>query len=304
LTFRTFTTHANLFFVSAKVAGSSYINHFLQPDSLIPDPSNPQALNRYSYVLNRPVNFNDPTGHVECEPGTGCRPPGSTGSGGTHIPIGGSGGGGNHDDDEPHNQIMRDSKSNSCDTLACLTGINNNVFGGGSSFVPASIAPTNTGQTSSNGDKGYEGYSDSNIDALFFWWESVLAPINDIISLDDIYRISSRGGWKASRYSLNLGILEAIVQGSRQAYRDSWYQTLTPTQRFLRPVVVGGEALVTDVIAGKVGKGFGATGASVGGPLGMAGGYLGGQTFATKVMDRLWMEKFNPWAFSQLGAWP
>jgi hypothetical protein len=31
---------------------------------LIPDPSNPQAWNRYSYVMNRPVNFNDPTGHA------------------------------------------------------------------------------------------------------------------------------------------------------------------------------------------------------------------------------------------------
>jgi hypothetical protein len=35
----------------------------LQPDSLIPDPSNPQAWNRYSYVMNRPINFSDPTGH-------------------------------------------------------------------------------------------------------------------------------------------------------------------------------------------------------------------------------------------------
>ncbi len=42
---------------------SPYINHFLQPDTLIPDPSNPQAWNRYSYVGNNPVNFNDPTGH-------------------------------------------------------------------------------------------------------------------------------------------------------------------------------------------------------------------------------------------------
>jgi hypothetical protein len=92
------------------------------------------------------------------------------------------------------------------------------------------------GGSSSN----YEGYSDPDIDALYFWWEHALKPVNDIVSLDDIYRMSSRGGWKAGRYSLNLGILEAIVQGSRQAYRDSWYQTLTPTQRFLRPVVVGG----------------------------------------------------------------
>jgi hypothetical protein len=39
---------------------------FVQPDTLIPDPSNPQAFNRYSYVANRPVNFNDPTGHINC----------------------------------------------------------------------------------------------------------------------------------------------------------------------------------------------------------------------------------------------
>jgi hypothetical protein len=39
----------------------------LQPDSLIPDPSNPQAWNRYSYVRNNPINFNDPTGHVRTQ---------------------------------------------------------------------------------------------------------------------------------------------------------------------------------------------------------------------------------------------
>jgi len=36
---------------------------FLSPDTLIPDPANPQSFNRYSYVENRPLNFNDPTGH-------------------------------------------------------------------------------------------------------------------------------------------------------------------------------------------------------------------------------------------------
>jgi hypothetical protein len=41
----------------------------LQPDSLIPDPSNPQAWNRYSYVTNRPANFNDPAGHKPCGEG-------------------------------------------------------------------------------------------------------------------------------------------------------------------------------------------------------------------------------------------
>jgi len=39
------------------------IGHFTQPDTIIPNPTNPQDFNRYSYVRNNPVNFNDPTGH-------------------------------------------------------------------------------------------------------------------------------------------------------------------------------------------------------------------------------------------------
>jgi hypothetical protein len=29
----------------------------------VPEPGNPQYLNRYSYVRNNPVRFSDPTGH-------------------------------------------------------------------------------------------------------------------------------------------------------------------------------------------------------------------------------------------------
>jgi hypothetical protein len=53
-------------FAREKQPVSPYINRFLQPDSLIPNPANPQSLNRFGYVLNNPIRFNDPTGHV-CE---------------------------------------------------------------------------------------------------------------------------------------------------------------------------------------------------------------------------------------------
>jgi hypothetical protein len=40
-----------------------YITHFIQPDTIVPDQSDPQSLNRYSYALNNPIKYNDPSGH-------------------------------------------------------------------------------------------------------------------------------------------------------------------------------------------------------------------------------------------------
>jgi len=39
-----------------------YLNQWIQPDPIIPDIRNPQSLNRYSYVMNNPVNLTDPSG--------------------------------------------------------------------------------------------------------------------------------------------------------------------------------------------------------------------------------------------------
>jgi hypothetical protein len=33
----------------------------------VPELSDPQSLNRYSYVLNNPLRYADPTGHMQCE---------------------------------------------------------------------------------------------------------------------------------------------------------------------------------------------------------------------------------------------
>ena len=42
------------------------LGRFVQPDTIIPDQSNPQSWNRFSYVTNRPIILNDPDGH--CAP--------------------------------------------------------------------------------------------------------------------------------------------------------------------------------------------------------------------------------------------
>jgi RHS repeat-associated protein len=38
------------------------IGRWISPDTIIPDPANPQSLNRLSYVYNNPINFVDPSG--------------------------------------------------------------------------------------------------------------------------------------------------------------------------------------------------------------------------------------------------
>jgi uncharacterized protein RhaS with RHS repeats len=40
------------------------VGRFVSSDKIVPDALNPQALNRYSYVLNNPVSYSDPTGHA------------------------------------------------------------------------------------------------------------------------------------------------------------------------------------------------------------------------------------------------
>ena len=70
---------------------SPSLGRFIQPDTIIPGMANPQSWNRYSYVTNNPINYNDPTGHmmanddgggVSCTVTNTCPVPGGGGGGG------------------------------------------------------------------------------------------------------------------------------------------------------------------------------------------------------------------------------
>ncbi|MBN2240619.1 MAG: RHS repeat-associated core domain-containing protein [Dehalococcoidales bacterium] len=43
------------------------IGRFISPDTIIPNPADPQSFNRYSYCLNNPLKYNDPSGHYTQE---------------------------------------------------------------------------------------------------------------------------------------------------------------------------------------------------------------------------------------------
>lgn len=42
------------------------LGRWIAPDTVVPDPMDPQSLNRYSYVGNRPTVYVDPTGKMAC----------------------------------------------------------------------------------------------------------------------------------------------------------------------------------------------------------------------------------------------
>ncbi len=62
-----FTNHEHLMEVKLiHMNGRVYdpvVGRFLSPDPLIQDPANSQSYNRYSYVLNNPLSYTDPTGY-------------------------------------------------------------------------------------------------------------------------------------------------------------------------------------------------------------------------------------------------
>jgi RHS repeat-associated protein len=58
-----FDSESGLYYYNARYYDPE-LGRFIQPDTIIPDFSNPQSYNRYSYVMNNPLRYNDPSGHV------------------------------------------------------------------------------------------------------------------------------------------------------------------------------------------------------------------------------------------------
>jgi len=64
----------SLMFYNARYM-SPLLGRFVSADTIVPGAGNSQALNRYSYVYNSPLNYIDPSGHDPC-----------TGVAGTYVP--------------------------------------------------------------------------------------------------------------------------------------------------------------------------------------------------------------------------
>lgn len=57
-----FDAETGLYYYNARYYNPS-LGRFISADTIVPSPWNPQDFNRYSYVNNNPMNYNDPSGH-------------------------------------------------------------------------------------------------------------------------------------------------------------------------------------------------------------------------------------------------
>ena len=57
-----FDTDTELYYYGARYYDPE-LGRFIQPDTIVPYPSDPQSFNRYSYARNNPIKYIDPTGH-------------------------------------------------------------------------------------------------------------------------------------------------------------------------------------------------------------------------------------------------
>lgn len=249
---------------------SPKLGRFLSADTIVPGAANPQALNRYSYVLGNPIRYNDPTGHMCSDPddhwGNGCdgsgTPPPTTPLPTTPLPNPGSG-------DNDDNADLEDELS-----LYNSTGNSNSV-------TSSIVTPE---------EKIVLG---PNPEALIKFWEYFGAPIFFGLEMDEVYQASQRGGWKLVKWSIPSGPFEAVVGGLRQGYHDSWDKGLNPYQRGFRIGIAGGEAFLVDGASTLAG----ATAFEVAGPI----GYLAGAIVVSTQGEKFFHDTVNPRAFPALG---
>ncbi len=252
-----------------------YLNHMTQPDSIVPDPGNPQAWNRYSYALNNPVRYTDTTGHwvdSGCGSGEGCELPKTT-------PPVGNGNGGSGDGPSAGAACQGQYQSILCLPTQTLPAL---------PTVPTEIWLS--GKTPGNNT-----FSPLDPYAIFFEFLDMLANID---TLEDAI-LFGRPIYKQIKYAGPLGAFEYGADTALQVY-DDWDKDLMFPQRSARATFRFLESFATDgvsVLGGSVAGGV--LQANVPVPLIPAGvGYFVGASATSGVVDNWFVYKVNPWLFN------
>ena len=233
----------------------------------MPGYSNPQNLNRYSYVTNNPLRYTDPTGHMQVADGpqsSGCSNPIYCQNGKPKPPT-----------------VYRKPKNKG----------GNSGIGDGPTIGPSQVIdPTsNISPTISPLDEIFQiiNYGTETMD--------VLDLVEDAIQW-------GRPVYRQIKYAAPLGGLEYGVDAALQLHDDR-NLSLFPNERLGRAVVRGFESYIADGASTLVG-GAAAIGIQAGFPEapGVAAGlgYAAGSYSTSAILDNAFMQN-NPTIFSWFG---
>lgn len=246
---------------------STYLTQFSQPDTIIPNPSNPQAWNRYSYVGNRPVNFNDPTGYFACGDGetkvcdTGKKQDPSKDPHPNWSPTK-KGTGGDIDHEERHHgklhSIVDPPKNLEPDTF----------------LREQEIQPD---------------YTDPELEGIGYWaeygkvaWEAFIHTENYGVP---VYK-------QLRSYANSTPIVEAIIGAMLQVSHDINNPNLSLIVKVRNAGVVGLEYGLTDMASAPLAGFLAGVGESAG-SVGVAAGYVAGNLTVTAAMNAAFWDSLN-----------
>ena len=255
-----------------------YLNRFLQPDTITPDPYNPQSLNKYSYVNNSPINFSDPTGHWRIECGANGEECGGSGVSPVSLPnsLGEPGDSGSH-----------------------------HVSGGGHS--PGAKGCGDIGQVRCNGNRSTYGDGiigppapPDNGDIPYFKGTKYLKDFLDISETLAKAYAWGRPAYKQAKYALSFGGAEYAIDGGLQMYDDRG-KNLNLIQRFLRGAIRYNESWVIDGLSQAGGR-TASLAVQVSNPeapgLAAGVGYFVGTYSTSSILDQGATKDLNPWLFN------
>ncbi len=210
------------------------LGRFSQADSIIPGAGDSQAWDRFAYVKNSPVTFNDPTGHyAECgtQAGLGC-------GGGN-----GSGGDGAGDDDWDageggvHGEIIYDDEG-----------------GNPVTFDPKICGPY-----------GHDGKLCVGGEGMCYTWSELYKMLTAVSlepDLADVFGLIvnyGRPAWRQLKGGFSLSpVGEGLIGAALQALADAQNPYFSPRQRVMRAGYIGVENGMTDIYSEAIGIGVGA----------------------------------------------
>jgi hypothetical protein len=222
----------------------------------------PQSWNRFSYVNNNPLNYNDPTGHVCSDPentnnNSGCE------SGNKFV---------TKKEKKLSRELfqLRHTKGSLCSDpvppIVCKPDI--------TSLPSIDDIPTPLPQPNVPDLQEFEDWA--------WFTENTLKVIDYASSYEDIIN-TTKPVYKQVKYAFGTGGLEAIIDGIMYGVKDRWSTSLTPGQRAERIVAAAAQSFVVDQTSQLIGKG------------GMLVGGLAGQVGAQYLSSGLLTEYLVPW---------